>query len=130
MVGATNRVELLDDALLRPGRFDKIIHVPTPDLESRLEILKVAANKIPVNRGNFCDLKRLKSFAFFFLFTVSEVDLRYYAENTEGFSGADLDNFCKEVALRALTVKGFSVEEINPEDFQAVFETFRASVKS
>ena len=67
---------------------------------------------------------------FFFLFTVSEVDLRYYAENTEGFSGADLDNFCKEVALRALTEKGFSVEEINLEDFQAVFETFRASVKS
>ena len=58
------------------------------------------------------------------------MDLRYYAENTEGFSGADLDNFCKEVALRALTEKGFSVEEINLEDFQAVFETFRASVKS
>ena len=53
MVGATNRVELLDDALLRPGRFDKIIHVPMPDLESRFEILKVAANKMPLNQGNF-----------------------------------------------------------------------------
>ena len=53
MVGATNRVELLDDALLRPGRFDKIVHVPMPDLESRLERLKVAANKMPLNQGNF-----------------------------------------------------------------------------
>ena len=53
MVGATNRVELLADALLRLGRFDKIVHVPMPDLESRLEILEVAANKMPLNQGNF-----------------------------------------------------------------------------
>ena len=64
----------------------------------------------------------------FILFT--DVDLEYYAERTEGFSGADLDNFCKEVALKALTEKGFSVENISQNDFQTVFETFTASVKS
>ena len=53
VVGATNRVELLDAALLRPGRFDKIIHVPLPDYQSRLEILRVAANKMPINQGKF-----------------------------------------------------------------------------
>ena len=53
MVGATNRPELLDAALLRPGRFDKIIHVPLPDRLSRLEILRVAARKMPISEGNF-----------------------------------------------------------------------------
>ena len=52
VVGATNRPELLDAALMRPGRFDKIIHVPPPDRDSRLEILKVAAKKIPISPGN------------------------------------------------------------------------------
>jgi transitional endoplasmic reticulum ATPase len=52
VVGATNRPDMLDAALCRPGRFDKMIYVPRPDYLSRLEILKVATAKMPLSNGN------------------------------------------------------------------------------
>ena len=108
MVGATNRPELLDAALIRPGRFDKIIYVPPPDLRSRQEILKVATSKTPLS---------------------PDVDLFELAEITPRFSGADLESLCKEAALNAMTEQGLDrVEAVTRTDFERVMSTFRPSI--
>ncbi len=81
VVGATNRPELLDRALLRPGRFDKILYVPPPDKEARKEIFKVHTRNMPL---------------------ADDVDLDKLAELTENYVGADIEAICREAALRAL----------------------------
>ena len=78
VLAATNRPEMLDKALLRPGRFDRQIVVSSPDVKAREQILEVHARK-----------KRL----------ADDVDLRIIAKNTSGFSGADLENILNEAAL-------------------------------
>ena len=80
IVAATNRPDVLDPALLRPGRFDRTVVVPKPDLKGRAEILKVHSTKTPLE---------------------SDVDLDVYARGTPGFSGADLSNLVNEAALLA-----------------------------
>jgi cell division protease FtsH len=80
IVAATNRKDVLDPALLRPGRFDRQIHVPNPDIKGREKILTVHARKVPVG---------------------PDVDLRLIARGTPGFSGADLANLVNEAALMA-----------------------------
>lgn len=80
IIAATNRPDVLDKALLRPGRFDRIVEVPYPDLVSRLEILTVHAKKIKLD---------------------PTVDLNKIARGTPGFSGADLENLINEAALLA-----------------------------
>ncbi|MCE5973606.1 ATP-dependent zinc metalloprotease FtsH [Sinirhodobacter sp. WL0062] len=83
IVAATNRRDVLDPALLRPGRFDRQIHVPNPDIKGREKILSVHARKVP---------------------TGPDVDLRVIARGTPGFSGADLANLVNEAALMAARV--------------------------
>jgi cell division protease FtsH len=95
MMAATNRPDILDPALLRPGRFDRQIVVPLPDLEDRLPILRV-----------HCKDKRLGP----------DVDLTTLARGTPGMSGADLANLVNEAALFAVR-RG--AEEIHMEDFEA-----------
>ncbi len=80
VLAATNRPDVLDKALLRPGRFDRIIEVPYPDLQSRKEILKVHSRNVKLD---------------------PEVDLERIARGTPGFSGADLENLINEGALVA-----------------------------
>ncbi len=80
VVGATNRPDVLDPALLRPGRFDRQVIVNRPDLNGREEILKVHAEKIPLSKS---------------------VDLKTIARGTPGFSGAELENLVNESALIA-----------------------------
>lgn len=80
VMSATNRPDILDKALLRPGRFDRTIYVGLPDVRERLEILKVHTKN-----------KKLKS----------DVDLEDIAKTTTGFSPADLENLCNEAALLA-----------------------------
>ncbi len=80
IIGATNRQDVLDKALLRPGRFDRIIEVPYPDITSREEILRVHIKNVKVS---------------------PEVDLHKVARGTPGFSGADLANLINEAALLA-----------------------------
>ena len=80
IVAATNRKDVLDPALLRPGRFDRQIHVPNPDIRGRETILTVHARKVPVG---------------------PDVDLRIIARGCPGFSGADLANLVNEAALMA-----------------------------
>ncbi len=81
LIAATNRPDVLDPALLRPGRFDRRVVVDRPDVKGRFEILKVhTANKIPLS---------------------PDVDLEVIARGTPGFAGADLANLCNEAALYA-----------------------------
>lgn len=80
VVAATNRPDVLDPALLRPGRFDRTVVVPLPDLRGREEILKVHMSKLPL---------------------AEDVDLSVIARGTPGFSGADLANLANEAALYA-----------------------------
>jgi cell division protease FtsH len=95
IIAATNRPDVLDSALLRPGRFDRQIVIDLPDLNGRNEILKVHAKKIKLDES---------------------VDLRDVARNTSGFSGADLENLLNEAALFAArtnkkVVSRFEIDE-------------------
>jgi len=80
LVAATNRPDVLDPALLRPGRFDRRVVVGRPDVRGREEVLRVHAKKVPLSE---------------------DVDLRVLARGTPGFSGADLANMVNEAALNA-----------------------------
>jgi transitional endoplasmic reticulum ATPase len=81
VIAATNRVDAVDQALRRPGRFDREIEIGVPDREGRLEIMQVHTRGMPLADG---------------------VDLEEYADNTHGFVGADLENLAKEGAMNAL----------------------------
>jgi len=81
VIAATSRPDMLDPALLRPGRFDRLIYVPPPDKKARLEILKIHTRKMPI---------------------ADDVDLLKLAEATNGFVGADLAALCREAAMLAL----------------------------
>lgn len=81
VVGATNRPNLLDNALLRPGRFDELIYVPVPDEEGRLGILKIHTQGMPL---------------------AADVDLGQLVRKTERFTGADLENLVRKAGLQAI----------------------------
>jgi cell division protease FtsH len=83
ILAATNRRDVLDPALLRPGRFDRTVNVPNPDIKGREKILNVHAKKTPLG---------------------PDVDLRLIARGTPGFSGADLANLVNEAALMAARI--------------------------
>ncbi len=80
VLGATNRPDMLDTALLRPGRFDRIILTPVPDFPARLETFKVHTKNMPLK----------------------DVDINDLAERTEGYVGADIEAICREAAMLAL----------------------------
>ena len=80
VIAATNRPDVLDPALLRPGRFDRQVVVPRPDVKGREEILKVHTKEVPLE---------------------DDVSLEIVARSTPGFSGADIENLINEAALRA-----------------------------
>ncbi len=94
VIGATNRPDLLDNALLRPGRFDRIIEIPMPDEASRLSIFKVHALHMPLDKN---------------------VDLNELARRTERYSGSEIENVCREAGMNALRNKRNSVCD---EDFK------------
>jgi cell division protease FtsH len=94
LIAATNRPDVLDPALLRPGRFDRRIVVPRPDLNGRLGILKVHTKKTPLD---------------------ASVDLLQIARGTPGFSGADIENLVNEAALYAARR---SKEKLATDDFE------------
>jgi len=94
IIAATNRPDVLDPALLRPGRFDRQIVVPVPDVKGRIEILKVHSKSIPLS---------------------DDVELEKIARGTPGFSGADLANLINEAALLAART---SKEKVDMADFE------------
>jgi cell division protease FtsH len=89
LIAATNRPDVLDPALLRPGRFDRQVFVPNPDLNGRKKILEVHARRVPL---------------------ADDVDLEVIARGTPGFSGADLENLVNEAALYAARKEKDQVE--------------------
>jgi transitional endoplasmic reticulum ATPase len=104
IIGATNRPELLDPAIMRPGRFEIILYVPPPDEVSRLQILKIHTSKMPLK----------------------EVSLEEVAKKTEGYSGADLEALCREAGLNALRK---DAEKVTKEDFEKALQTVKPSLK-
>jgi len=94
LVSATNRPDVLDPALLRPGRFDRQVVVPLPDVRGREKILEVHARKTPL---------------------AEDVDFAVIARGTPGFSGADIENLVNESALYAAR---FDKEKVNMSDFE------------
>ncbi|HLI45752.1 MAG TPA: CDC48 family AAA ATPase [Geobacterales bacterium] len=101
VIGATNRVDILDPALLRPGRFDLIVYVPPPDFASRLQILKIHTKKMPL---------------------ANDVNLEEVAKKTEGYTGADLEALCKEAGMVAIRE--------NPSPFQVSMRHFEEALKT
>ena len=81
VIAATNRPDIIDPALLRPGRFDRLIYVPPPDKQARLEILKVHTKSVPLS---------------------PDVNLEALAEKTEGYTGADLEALVREATMISL----------------------------
>jgi proteasome regulatory subunit len=93
VLAATNRPDILDPALLRPGRFDRLIEVPLPNTEGRMEILKIHTQSM----------------------NVKDVDLDEISENTQGASGADIKAICMEAGMFAIRSNR---EYVNGEDFE------------
>merc|ERR1712178_592461 len=93
-VGATNRPELLDDALLRPGRLDQLIYIPLPDKPARQGILESTLKKSPI---------------------APNVSLSFMAELTDGFSGADLAELCQRAAKAAIR-DAIAADELKTDD--------------
>jgi transitional endoplasmic reticulum ATPase len=81
IIGATNRPDIIDPALLRPGRLDQLIYIPLPDLPSRIQVFKAVLRKTPLAK---------------------DVDLEVLAKNTEGFSGADITEICQRACKLAI----------------------------
>eukprot|EP00002_Diphylleia_rotans_P013634 TRINITY_DN2658_c0_g5_i1.p1 TRINITY_DN2658_c0_g5~~TRINITY_DN2658_c0_g5_i1.p1 ORF type:complete len:808 (-),score=225.35 TRINITY_DN2658_c0_g5_i1:290-2713(-) len=114
IIGATNRPDIIDPAVLRPGRLDQLIYIPLPDLKSRVAILKSNLRKSPI---------------------AGDVDLDFLARNTEGFSGADLTEICQracKLAIRESIERDIEVEKRReagdgsiPEDYDPVPEIKR-----
>jgi len=100
IIAASNRPDIVDPAVLRPGRFDRLIYVPEPNEESRLEIFKIYTKDIPL---------------------VKDVDLAELARKTKSYSGADIDAVCREAALSALR-QDINSKQVTFADFQKALE--------
>ncbi len=94
VVAATNRPELIDPALLRSGRFERVLHIPPPDAESRLEILKIHTAEMPLGKFKIADL----------------------AGKLDNFTGADIESVCREAALIAMRAERKTVSKKAFED--------------
>lgn len=109
VIAATNRPDMLDPALLRPGRFDRLIYVPVPDKEARKEIFRIHLRGRPLSE---------------------DVDIEKLAEKTEGYTGADIEAVCNEatiLALREYIQSGRDPE--NPRDAKIEMKHFEEALK-
>ena len=106
VIGATNRPNLVDPALLRPGRFDELIYVGTPDTAGRRRILAIHTKHMPLDR---------------------DVDLESLARRTERFTGADLEDLVRRAGLTALR-RGLDTGKVTMADFEVALNETRASV--
>ena len=104
VIGATNRPDAIDPALLRPGRFDKIIEIPMPDREARLEIFKVHTKRMPLAK---------------------DVKLEELAELTEGYTGAEIENVVREAGMNAIRANR---NEVTREDFLNALKEIKPAV--
>jgi transitional endoplasmic reticulum ATPase len=106
VIAATNRPDIIDPAVLRPGRFDRIIYVPSPDEKSRLEIFKIYTEGMPL---------------------AEDVDLELLARETVGYSGADIEALCREAAMNALR-RNIEARDVTMKDFKEAMKKIPASI--
>ncbi|MCD6458732.1 MAG: CDC48 family AAA ATPase [Thermoproteales archaeon] len=106
VIGATNRPDILDPALLRPGRFDRIVYVPPPDRKARYEILKIHTKNMPL---------------------AEDIDLEELADITEGFSGSDLEVLVREAGLLALR-EDINAEKVYKRHFEQALKKIKPSI--
>ncbi|AAL62959.1 AAA family ATPase, possible cell division control protein cdc48 [Pyrobaculum aerophilum str. IM2] len=106
VIAATNRPDLVDPALLRPGRFDRIIYVPPPDFKARLDILLIHTRSTPLAK---------------------DVDLEELARRTEGYSGADLELLVREATFLALR-EDINAKEVSMRHFEEAMKKVRPSI--
>jgi len=106
VIAATNRPDILDPALLRPGRFDRHILVPPPNKEARLKILKIHTRNMPL---------------------ADDVNLEKLAEKTESYVGADIEALCREAALIALR-ENINAKEVRMEHFKKAMQKIRPTM--
>ncbi len=95
VLAATNRPDIIDPALLRPGRFDRLINITAPKLEGRVEILKIYTQEMPLE---------------------SDVNIDELARATEGYVGSDMESLCREAGMLALR-ENFNIEKISMKHF-------------
>jgi len=105
VIAATNRPDIVDSAILRPGRFDRLIYVPEPDEAARLEIFKIHTNNMPLS--NDLDIKAHRM--------------------TKGYSGADISSVCREAAMNALR-RDINAKEVTFSDFEKAMEEVPPSI--
>jgi len=106
VIGATNRPDMLDSALMRPGRFDRIVYVNVPDMEGRLQILNIHTKNMPLTK---------------------DVNLKEISEKTEGYTGADLESLAREAAMLALR-ENHDADKVSSKHFEKAMEKVGASV--
>ena len=107
LIGATNRPALVDPALLRPGRFDELVYVGTPDEKGREHILKIHTAKMPLAK---------------------DVDLAEIARQTERCTGADLEDVVRRAGLTAIRKHGAGAKKVDAADFAEALKDSRATV--
>ncbi len=106
VIGATNRPDIIDPSLLRPGRFDRLVLIPSPDEEARLEIFKIHTKNMPLGK---------------------DVDIKHLADVTENYSGADIESLCREAAM--LTIReNENAANVKKIHFDKALESVRASI--
>jgi len=104
VLAATNRPEAIDPALLRPGRFDRIIEIPMPDAETRLAIFKVHTRNMPLDKS---------------------VNLEELANQTDGYTGAEIENICREAGMNAIRANR---DYVTREDFQRALQEVKPTI--
>jgi len=108
VIAATNRPDMIDHALLRPGRFDRNLYIPLPDRQTREAILKVHTRKMQISE---------------------DVNFGTLAERTEGYTGADIESVCREAAMNAIR-EDFKPKKITMKHFEAALKAVPMSLSS
>ena len=106
-IASTNRPDIVDPAFLRPGRFDRLIYVEAPDFDSRIKILEVHTKDMPL---------------------AEDISLKHIAQLTEGYSGADLENLCREAGMQAIREKMEKFEKIEYRHFEFALEKIKSTL--
>jgi transitional endoplasmic reticulum ATPase len=108
IIAATNRPDIVDPAVLRPGRFDRLIYVSEPDEKARLQIFKLYTESMPL---------------------ATDVDIAHLANTSKSYSGADIDALCREAAMNALR-RDVKSKDVTLADFQKATEKIGPSIQS
>merc|ERR1712243_411414 len=108
IIAATNRPDIIDPALLRPGRIDHLVYVPLPDEQTRREIFQIQFRTIP---------------------TSEDVDLDTLVSLSDGYSGAEICSLCREAVMASLRAN-FDCTEVSLEHFQNVFMKTKPAVST